>query len=249
MRAKQCAAVAISFLACLLGNGGQRSANAGFVAVMGDATPFYYLTGSLAKPPNQTFFANLLGEGTRVTVVGLLDDSSEGAHQFYSGLPGVGSVLARRPVSDSMLNGVDLLVVTMPDEVFASSEVDAIHAFLRQGGSLFLANEAYGLGPPPNNTGVINALLDALKIDMFIRPALLDVSDHFASGAQLVSHPLTDGVSGFRYGATSQVVGGAPIMFTSGGVPFASLVIIPEPALAVPLALSCCALVCWRRWL
>src|SRR5262245_51833007 len=117
-------------------------AGAGLLVVSGDDTPVFYLTDSFpdpARPGNQRFFLNVLGNGERVVVVASTNgDGDSETHEFYNGVPGVTSTLLGGEVTPEALASVDLLVVIFPDRVFAASEVYVMGQFLVAGWTLCL---------------------------------------------------------------------------------------------------------------
>jgi hypothetical protein len=228
---------------------------AGTLIVSGDSTPIYSL---MAAPPgfgvsagNQRFFQNVLGAGDAVTIL----DSSFGAapqeaHAYFSSLAGVSSTLVAGQLTASHLVDADLLIAAIPSAPFWKPARLAIADFLNNGGTVFLLGEAEAESIPfgGQTNGYINTLLSAMGSDLSLVTNVLDIGTQDATGAQIAPHPLTAGVTAYTYGATSEVVGGAPLYFTKGGVSFTAVesLTVPEPTSAMIACLGA-AILAWRR--
>lgn len=211
---------------------------AGTLFVSGDSNIGNYLTGSTfgtVAAGNQTFFQNLLQDGSAVRVL----ESTSGASSanmadldistFYNTISGVSSTLVSGTISSETLLGVDLFVSLLPDDPFSTSEVTVLRDFLSTGGSIFFLGEnSYSLFTDSND--IINSVLTDLGSGMAIVP---DAFDSYAEalGSQIAADPFTTGVGSFHYSVASEVSGGIPLIFGSGQQPFVAYrIVVPEPS-------------------
>lgn len=218
-------------------------AHAGTLILAGDATIAFRLnTGVTSGAPslagNVTFAKSILGSGKTVSVLG---DSQNFATpgqltSAYNSFAGVTANSFYGEITNARLDNVDLFMAFFPSRAFTTAETDVLSAFLNRGGTLFLAGESardtFGniLGQTSNNR--INDLLAGLGASMRLDQVSLDVSDQFATGNEIVAHPLTSGVASFGYGLTTTVSGGEALFLTNDLKPFVSVEAIgavPEP--------------------
>jgi hypothetical protein len=175
---------------------GASNAVAGLIIASGDSTPMFYA----ASPDNSVFFANVLGSGTSVVV----HESPIGSNLsgYYNGLPGVSSTVSSGEITASMLSGVDLLVSGLFEGALSASEIAVVSTFVSSGGTLMLSGEyTYPFAS-------INAALAALGSTMQLFGNPQDAGTHLA---QVLSDPLTAGVTDFNYGYGYGVSGGTPL--------------------------------------
>ncbi|MCF7955389.1 MAG: PEP-CTERM sorting domain-containing protein [Phycisphaerae bacterium] len=207
----------------------------GIIVVSGDATPAFYLADRYHEtiPGNQTFFSNILDDGTNVALSRYSEYplSIHRIKDYYNSLPGVTSSTLGSAITNSDLENIDLLILSTPNRAFSQSEVEAISGFIETNGSLFVIGEALLRNQCHTH---INELLSALNIDIQVN---FDYFDMGSNHSTPLSHPLTDGIDSFRYGATSSVTGGTPLFLTSSGEAF--IAVIPEPATALLLGIGC----------
>jgi hypothetical protein len=224
--------------ACIVGG---QVARSGVVVLSGDSTPAFELFNSpngTAVPGNIRFFSNVLGLGTNALVLNSSNNgSAANINQFYSSLPGKTCTLMTGTIGPQQLAGVQLLVLAVPDRSFTSSEAAAIKSFYAGGGSIFLLGEATAESIPfgPATDASINALLAQMSVPLSLGITLIDPGLNDATGSQIISDPLTAGVTLFRYGATTNVNGGKSLFLASGNTPMVTYV--PEPALLYGLLL------------
>ncbi len=183
---------------------------------------------------NQKFFTNVLEGGTNVSVFdGYVDDFDNNINDFYNTLTGVSSTIVSGPVTDSLLAGVDLFFVSLPENLFNAGEISAFDNYLNDGGSLFFLGENGKFFSANNN--IINNTLIALGSGMsIISNSIFDPGGHTATGNQIAVDTFTTGVNSFRYAGSSQITGGNSLFFGSGGETFVAYETgtapVPEPA-------------------
>jgi hypothetical protein len=232
------------------------AASAGRIVLSGDGTPAF----ELLRPGNAQFFSNVLGDGDRVVVSG--NSYSSGPQQasiFYSYTAGAVVTVLDAPVTASALSGVDLFYMQFPRTALTAGEIGAIRNFITGGGTLFLTGEARDTtynAPPPAPVGplvpvghlsiaIVNDLLSGLGSTMYLAQDSLDAGNSDAVGAEIVNHALTAGVTSYRYGFTSSVVGGQALFLASNGAAFTTveeISAVDEPASLALLSLAAAAL-------
>jgi len=190
---------------------------------------------------NQTFFTNILQGGSKVAVLsesvreGVAADApvvDTNVNTFYNNI-GKTSNLITTAVTAGILTGVDLFIVPIPDDAFTAAEISAMSDFVGGGGSIFFIGEHMFF---PDQNGYINDALIGLGSNLRIVPDLTSPVSLPLGNAQIVSDPLTAGISSFKYVATSEVTGGTDLFKTTGGESFvqyettSSNVPVPEPS-------------------
>jgi hypothetical protein len=232
---------------------------AGLLVVSGDENITNALVGNAVpvNPGNQQFFLNVLGSGHTVLVHGTdpggVDTPNASTNAFYNSIPGVNSSILSGAVTPAALAGVNLFVSAIPSFAYSPNEVAALSAFSAAGGTIFLMGDHAGFAPAQDAN--LNALLLGLGSSLHIVPDILDTGFHTATGSQIATDPLTSGVSSFSYAAVSQVTGGTPLFFTTGGQTFIAregeppTAAVPEPSTVALLGVGVAGLVAytWRR--
>lgn len=199
----------------------------------GDSTPAFSLTNTepdVALPGNGVFFSNVLGSGNDVAVLSTafnVNRAPTEINEYYSSLPGKTSVLINGPVTATQLAGKELLVIAVPSTNFTPAEIDAMSSFYLAGGSIFALGEAETIDFGEETNTILNGLMSGLAVPMSLQQHTFDVGLTLAVVGQIASHPLTAGVGSFRYGATTDIIGGTPLFFTSTHLPFVA--VVPEP--------------------
>ncbi|MGE0810455.1 MAG: PEP-CTERM sorting domain-containing protein [Immundisolibacter sp.] len=122
-------------------------------------------------------------------------------NNFYNGLPGHSSSIAAGTLDTVNLSGVNLLWATQPADAYTAAELTTMANFLGGGGRIAFMGE-HGTFAPAQNTR-INAALVALGSTISINNVILDSGFRSASvvDGQILSHPLTTGVSTYEYAA------------------------------------------------
>lgn len=202
------------------------NANGGYVVVLGDYTPAAYLVSPLEEDFGTVRFFNNLQPGNTTALLG---DPNSGwnAHLYqHYNTGGRSASYHFGAVTDRSLRSVELAVVLAPTRAFTASEADAIKRLLVAGGNLL----AFMDGSQSAGLPFVADLLDKLDVDLEHVASIDDWGNQAAVGSRIASHPLTVGVDSFRYGGTSPVSGGVPLLLMTGGQPFAAVaVVVPEP--------------------
>lgn len=221
------------------------TAQAGILVVTGDSTIAFrqntgVITGNAALAGNVQFARNLLTGGrTNVRIFGgpNLPDYTGQLVAGFNGLGGgVTATAFNSAITAGSLAGADLLIAFYPTRAFTLAEADVIGDFLRAGGNVFLGGEAstntFGQPLGAANNARINDLLELLGASQRLEVGSFDPSDQFATvgNGEVVSSPLTAGVSSFGYGLTTTVAGGNALFLTNGLRAFTSFEVVPEPA-------------------
>lgn len=138
-----------------------------------------------------------------VTVWGDLVRGTDGKtfiNNFYNSLPGHSSTIA----TDQNLNTVNLantnlLWVTQPADDYTAAELNTMQSFISAGGRIAFMGEHGSYSPSQNLR--INAALSFLGSTIIINNEALDGDYRSASvvDGQILSHPLTVGVSTYQY--------------------------------------------------
>jgi hypothetical protein len=211
------------------------SANA-LIVLSGDTNVTDALVGDQGFPidtGNQQFFTNILQDGSSVAILenGGGIQSSSNVNDFYNSLSGVSSNVIVGTVTDITLVGVDLFVSAVPDDAYTASEITALDSLLAGGGSIFFLGENSNGGWPLRN-GYINDALSVLGSGLSIIPdSIFGTGIETATGAQIATDPLTDGVTTFTYGVPSEVSGGTHLFLGTAMQPFVAYeqTVIPIP--------------------
>jgi PEP-CTERM motif len=188
-------------------------------------------------PGNQKFFENVLGSGRGVKILdsvlarGYTDTTV--LNNFYNGFSGVTSTIFSGPITSTLLENTDLLIVELPDSAFTGSEVDAVSTFLSTGGTVFMLTEASGI---PNHDVSLAATRENLRLlnsSMSLTGARIDGAVLFfatAANGQLLASPLTSGIESFGYIYTNGILGGTALVLDSDlTTPFISYEVMPSP--------------------
>jgi hypothetical protein len=159
---------------------------------------------------------------------------------YYNTLAGVTATQTTN-ASVTDLSGVNLFISMLPQAAYSSGEITAMKSFLSGGGTLFLIGEASGYVPGGISIPFLNDALAELGSPLSFIAAPDDPSQHDATGAQIASNPLTNGVHDLLYAFTSEVTGGTPLFFTTSKAAFIEVSAgevsgVPEPA-ALPVML------------
>jgi hypothetical protein len=203
--------LAVAMLSLILAVG---QAEAGLIILSGDQNMSDALVGNGTpiNPGNERFFSNVLGGGTHVVVQGTdlsgIDTPVANINTYYNTIAGVTSTIQSGPVTTASLSGVNLFVSAIPASSFAIGEISALSAFSASGGTIFLLGDTSVLATAQDAN--LNALLAGLGSNMRIVPGNIDPGFHLATGAQIVSDPLTIGVTSITYAGVSPVTGGNP---------------------------------------
>jgi hypothetical protein len=211
------------------------NANGGYVVLLGDYTP----TANLLSPVEEDFgavrfFNNLLSGGNSTALLGE-PTSGFSAHLYqHYNTGGRSASYHFGAVTDQSLSSVELAVVLAPTRAFTAEEAQAIGRLLVGGGNLLAFMDASQSAGLP----FVADLLDKLNVDLGSVPTIVDSGQQAAVGNRIAMHPLTVGVDSFRYGATSLVSGGVPLLLTTGGQPFAAAVFVPEPSTILLISLG-----------
>jgi len=135
-------------------------------------------------------------------------DADDDLNAFYQGL-GATSSLHTGTIVPADLDGVDLLVLMVPDDAFSVDEVAAIDAFAAGGGDLLVMGDQQGFSPTEN--GYLNDLLFDLGSSLGLGASSVDAGFHDTVPAQIVTQPgLTEGVGTVNYGNVNTVTGFDP---------------------------------------
>ena len=166
---------------------------------------------------NHVFFANLAGVETVATTVRILTslkageisggDADNDLDAFYRG-EGVSSSLWPAEVTPESLDGVELLVVMVPDDAFTAAELLAMGDHLAGGGTILFIGEQDGFAATEN--GHIDAALSALGSGMSLDSLSLDPGFRDTVPQQILPHPLNDGVLVVNYGNVNATLGVPP---------------------------------------
>ncbi|WP_246350266.1 PEPxxWA-CTERM sorting domain-containing protein [Sphingobium boeckii] len=234
----------MSLIACAASLAAAVPASAGTLIVAGDATTAFRLntgvtTGAASLAGNVTFAKNILGGGTKVSIMG--DSENFGiAGQLtnaYNSFAGVTATGFFGTITAELLAGTDLFMAFFPSRAFTVAETGVISDFLSRGGTFFVAGEserdAFGNALGQFSNARVNTLLGNLGASISLGKESLDISDQFATGAEIVANPLTAGVQSFGYGLTTTVQGGQALFLTNDLKPFVAvqtLGAVPEPA-------------------
>lgn len=122
-------------------------------------------------------------------------------NNFYNGLTGHSSSIAAGTLDTVNLTGVNLLWATQPADAYTAAEMTTMANFLSGGGRIAFMGE-HGTFAPAQNTR-INTALAFLGSTISINNVILDSGFRSASvvDGQILSHPLTTGVSTYEYAA------------------------------------------------
>lgn len=203
-------------------------ASAGPIVVFPDVNMFSSIPGG-----NATLLNNLLNGGTDVLISQKI---SGGTHQntildpFFDGISGVTSLASGAFLTGSFLTNIDLLFVDFgflfTTNPYSSSEVDAISAFLANGGTLGVIGEV----TDSLSAGLLNGFLadlgSSIMVDIFRCCGGLHDAD------TILTTSLTSGVTSFRLGAANPLTGGTAAIQDQGFtvVAFEEISVqIPEP--------------------
>jgi hypothetical protein len=132
--------------------------------------------------------------------------SPNNVNNLYNSQAGVASSIVNT-VTAADLVGQDLLIIWEPTTAMSVAELGAMATYLAGGNKIAFFGE--NLNFPSENANV-NAAITALGGTMQINAAdLFDGGINFATtgGGQILSHPLTTGLSTIQYGAVSGVSG------------------------------------------
>jgi hypothetical protein len=204
----------------------------GYVVVMGDATPTFALQYDSydGHEGNRAFFGNLLGGGDSVLLLERSHGNADLVNDFYNETRPGTSRRSSAPITETLLQGVDLLVASRVIRDFSASEVHAISGLLARGGSLLVIVEPPGADDAEPVRATAHALLDRFHLNIRLLNPLFDVGSNVATGDQIAKHPLTNGVTTLNYGWAANVQGGTPLFFGSTGRPFTAAAFVPEPS-------------------
>lgn len=184
---------------------------------------------------NYQFFTNVLQGGSQVAVINAAGSFDNNIDNYYNSLSGVTSSIISQITAES-LTGLDLFVAAKPGLAFSESELSVLSSFYTGGGSIFFLGENASSDDAANL--YINNALTYLDSSMrIVYGSTFDSGYHVASGGQIVSDPLTSGVSEFEYAAPNQVIitGGTYLFYGSDDQPFISYEggpsapVVPEP--------------------
>ena len=132
-------------------------------------------------------------------------DADDDLNAYYNGLGAISS-LHTGALTSIDLDGVDLLVIMLPDDAFAPSELTAIGDFVGTGGELLLMGEQEAFASAENAR--LNALLTSLGSAMSIDMFSFDSGFNDATGMQIVSQAgLTDNLILINYGNVNSISG------------------------------------------
>jgi hypothetical protein len=219
------AVLAVLPLAALAAFAAPQRARAGTVIVSGDIE-FARATNAAGNAEgtgfvdagNQKFFTNVLGSGTKVivetSVAGSSNDVDPALVAFYQGLGANVTEVDAGDLTASDLTGGRLFLDAVPNDPFGTSEISALQGFSQGGGTIFLLGDNANFATEDAN---VNTDLTALGSGLQLVPETLDADYHTGNSSQIVSNPLTAGISSFTYGGVSAVSGGTPLFLTSGG--------------------------------
>lgn len=210
---------------------------AGTIILAGDSNLGNGIDGSWGAPiaDNDTFFSNLLGDGTEVLIQN--ESSSESVtastnaiNSHYNGLPGVTSGYLSGTITGPDLSGVDLFMSVLPSDSYLSSETLALDDFLSSGGTLYLSGENHvGF---PNENSRINSLLADLGSTMGLGESSID--GIFLTTSSVDAGPFTSGVLSVTYNNANTAFGGTSLLRTHSAnqtfVAYQTTAPIPEPA-------------------
>lgn len=197
-------------------------------------------SGAASLAGNVTFAKNILGTGTKVAIMGDSENFAIGGQlaNAYNSFTGVAATSFFGAITADKLATADLFLAFFPSRAFTATETGLISDFLNRGGTFMVAGESQ-LDPFGNPLGQlsnarVNTLLTDLGATIRLGNASLDISDQFATGAEIVANPLTAGVTSFGYGLTTTVSGGQALFLTNDLRPFVSVqtlgAAVPEPA-------------------
>ena len=203
-----------------------------------------------------TFFNNILGAGKTVeilsTTIGMNEDgvNLDGVlNTFYKGLPGVTSSIVSAPITPGLLAGTDLFIDALPDAALTAAEIVAVKAFLAGGGTFFFLGENSNFTPTQDDN--INADLTALGSGMKLTAVSIDGGLQTATVAngQVLSAPLTSGITSFVYAFTTGVTGGQELFLdTDKTTAFVAAELqVPEPSSILMLSIALAGAVLARR--
>lgn len=230
--------------ACVAGLALASPAAAGTLIVAGDATTAFRLntgvtSGAASLAGNVTFAKTILGTGTKVTVLGDSENYATPGQlvSAYNSFAGVSASSFYGAITADLLADTDLFMAFFPSRAFTAAETGVIGDFLNRGGTFFVAGEAelspFGYAFGQFSNARINTLLSDLGASISLGKESLDISDQFATGAEIIANPLTAGVQSFGYGSTTTVQGGQALFLTNDLKPFVAvqtLGAVPEPA-------------------
>ena len=134
-------------------------------------------------------------------------DGDDDLNAFYVN-EGFASSLFSGAVTDAELTGVDLLVIMLPDDAFAVSEITAMANHLSSGRTILFMGEQENFAPTEN--GFLNAALSDLGSSMELGTDSLDPGFNDTVLGQILSHPLNDGVNLINYGNVNSLSGVDP---------------------------------------
>lgn len=215
-------------------------ATASNLIVAGDATIAARMvqavaTGSPALAGNLTFAQNILGGGDQVSIYRFSVVNSfpnpplgEQLAGVYNGFAGVTATTFDTDITAGALAGADLLVVLGRSNAFSATEIGLVRNFLVGGGRVLLAGESANIGFSANAN--INSLLAGLGSSIRLNQVTEGIGDQFATGNEIISHPLTAGITSFGYGRTTTVSGGTTLFLNDDGNAFVAIdAVVPEP--------------------
>lgn len=242
---------AVSLAFCLLASARCDLAEAGYVVVMADTTPFFPLIYDFYEgfDGNRQFFRNLSADAGSVLVTG--GARVNPPFRFYEAAENTTAAFTSEEMTAETLERVTL-VITDRRQSFTTAEAELLSTLVRNGGTLFIGVDVTsprgsGSGEVDLAINAANSLLSKMSIGMSVTKESLDSGDRVARGTQIRTHPLTRGVSEFGYGYTGRVNGGVPLFRTTGRVPFAAAVFVPEPATLALAGASLLAVAVLRR--
>jgi hypothetical protein len=217
---------------------------------MADVTPLFPLIYDVYEgfEGNRLFFRNLSSQPGSVLVTG--GAPIDPPYRFYKAAENTTAAFTSTELTEEMLERTTL-VLAQGRQSFTMAEARLLSSHVRNGGNLFIGVDPTSpRGDVAEVNRAINAanfLLSEMRISMSVTKDALDSGYRVARGSQIRTHPLTLGVTEFGYGFTGRVNGGVPLFRSTGRIPFAAAVFVPEPSTIAIAGSSLVALALRRR--
>ncbi len=222
------------------------AAQAGTVVAIGDNN----MTDNLpTDAATSQFFTNLLGDGTNVGLLAYdipnydasIDNTDDELATHFKSI-GASVTSIDGALTSSLLDGLDLFIAAMPDDIFDATEVDALGSFLDMGGTaVFMGDNAFN-GFMPANMAIYQVLQD---LGSGMRYNAMGIGINVANAAPDAT--FADQAPAVRFVSGSSITGGTAEYRVSNlaVVASASVGITPVPG---PASLPLLATACLAGW-
>lgn len=210
-----------AMLAAGLGLAGLLPATAGTVLVVGDV--------NAARTGNLPLFTNLLGAATDVLFT-RSGTTVNAVWQAFSTVPGVTAVQDSQTLTETVLDGMDLLVLSAGFDkamTYSDAEMAAAAGFLSGGGRLLLVAEAQNQTAIASYNAVLSRLGTAIRYD----GTRISKSE---TVAVTQGDPLVGGLTSFSLAKYNTLAGGTALISGTGGTVVAAEILPDVAPVGIP---------------